>query len=104
MKHGIAQKIENQYGKDDQGLILLQQEIDTWLNAVHQYCPIEIALQPDYYNNFDNKYSAWHEQSIIMVVPILEKWLSEPEALYRSHDSEFSHLCIFVKEITSYLN
>jgi hypothetical protein len=41
---------------------------------------------------------------MIMAILILEKWLNEPEERYRSHDFEFSHLSIFVKEITAYLD
>jgi hypothetical protein len=104
LKHGIAHQIEDQYGKGGKGLMMLQQKIEAWLNAVHQYCPIEIAVQPDYYDEFDTERNEWHKQSMTMAIPILEKWLNEPEERYRSHDFEFSHLSIFVKEITSYLD
>lgn len=103
LEHGIAQRIEDKYGKGKEGLMVLQQEIETWLNHVHQYCPIEIAVQPDYYDEFYAERSDWHKQSMVMAIPLLEKWLTHPEEIYRSHDFEFSHLSIFVKEITAYL-
>lgn len=102
--HGVEDEIKTQYGIGSESLIVFQQEIETWLISVHQFCRIQIAVQPDYYDEFDTERNEWHNLSLIMSIPILEKWLQEPEEKYRSHDFEFSHLSIFVKEITSYLD
>jgi hypothetical protein len=55
MKHGIANKIKNQYGIGNEGLMTFQNEIEAWLISIHQYQPIEIAVQPDYYDEFDTE-------------------------------------------------
>lgn len=100
----MINKIKDKYGIGVEGLMAFQLEKEAWLKSVHQYCPIEIAVQPDYYEEFDAERNEWHKQSMIMAIIVLEKWLNEPEERYRSHDFEFSHLSIFVKEVTFYLH